>query len=56
MISENDNQEVLYCDDNGEYRVYSNTCYKLCTERFRKNYWKPQNHTNFIHNGEQLKK
>ena len=37
MDSENDNQEVFYCDDDdGEYRVYCNICHKLLIERFLK--------------------
>ena len=32
MVSEN--EEVNYCEDDGEYRVYFNICDKLCIERF----------------------
>ena len=46
MVS--DNQEVIYCEDDGEYRVYCDICDKLCIERFYKNHPKPQIHTNFI--------
>ena len=32
-----DNQEVIYCEDDREFRVYCNICDKLCRERFYKN-------------------
>ena len=49
MDSENDNQEVFYCDDDdGEYRVYCNICHKLLIERFLKNHLKSQTHPNII--------
>ena len=27
-----ENQEAIYCKDDGEYRVYCNDCDKLCIE------------------------
>ena len=27
-----ENQEVIYCEDDGEHRVYCNICDKLCIE------------------------
>ena len=50
-----DNHLVIYCDDN-EYRVFCNVCDKLCIERFYKNLWKSQTHTNNISKREQLNK
>ena len=29
-----ENQEVLYCADDNEYRVYCINCDKLCIERY----------------------
>ena len=29
-----DNQQVKYCEYDGEYRVYCEVCDKLCFERF----------------------
>ena len=46
MNSENDNYEVNYCADDGEYRVYCNICDKLCIERVCKNHLKSWTHTN----------
>ena len=34
MNNEKNNQEDLYCDDDGEYKVYRKTCNKLYKERF----------------------
>ena len=39
---DNDNYEVIYCKDDGEYRVYYDICDKLCIESFNKNHRKPQ--------------
>ena len=41
-------QEVFYCADDNEYRVFCNTCYKLRIERFYKNHLKSQTHTNNV--------
>ena len=43
-----ENQEAIYCENDGEYRVYCNICDKLCIERFYKNHLKSQTHTNHI--------
>ena len=56
MDSENDSQEVFYCEDVGEYRVYCNICDKLCIERFYKNYLKSQTHTINIRKKRQVNK
>ena len=57
MDSENDNQEVFYCDDE-EYRVYCNICDNctLCIEHFYKNHFKSQTHTDNIRKREQSNK
>ena len=44
-----ENQEVIYCEDDGEHRVYCDICDKSCIERFYKNHLKSQTHTNNIH-------
>ena len=43
---DSDNQEIIYCEDVGEYRVQCHICDKLCIERFHKNHLKSQTHTN----------
>ena len=53
---DSENQEVLFCADDCEYRVYCNICDYLCIERFYKNHLKSQTHTNNILKTEQLKK
>ena len=30
---DSDIQEVIYCEDDGEYRVFCGVCDKLCIER-----------------------
>ena len=40
--------EVIYCEDDGEYRVYCDVCDNLCIERFYKNHLKSQTHMNNI--------
>ena len=40
------NQEIYYCEDDGECRIYCNICDKLCIERFYKNHLKSQTHNN----------
>ena len=40
--------EVIYCEDDGECRVYCNVCDTLCIERFDKNHLKSQTHMNNI--------
>ena len=51
-----DNQLVIYCGDNREYRVYCDVCGKLCIERFYKNPLKSRTHINNIHKRQQLNK
>ena len=46
---DNENLEVIYCEDDGEFRVYCNTCDLLCIERFYKNHLKSGTHINIIH-------
>ena len=41
--------EVIYCEDDGEYRIYCDICDKLCIERFFKNQHKSQTHNNNTH-------
>ena len=53
---DNENQLVNYCEDDGEYRVYSNICDSLCIERFYKNHLKSQTHINNIRKIEEIHK
>ena len=43
---DSENQEVKYCADDDEYRVYCKICDKFCVERYYKNHFKSQTHTN----------
>ena len=53
---DSDNQLVIYCEDDGEYRVYCEICDNLCIERFYKNHLKSKTQTYNIRKREQLKK
>ena len=43
-----ENYESIYCEDDGEFRVYCAMCDKLCIERFYKNHLKSATHKNNI--------
>ena len=42
----NDNQEIIYCADHNEFRIYCDVCDKLCIQRYYKNHLKSSTHTN----------
>ena len=50
------NQLVIYCEDDGEFRVYCNICDEICIERFYKSDLKSQTHTNINRKRDQLNK
>ena len=43
-----ENEEVIYCPEDDEYRVYCKICDKLCIERFYRSHLKSQIHINNI--------
>ena len=51
---DSDNQLVIYCEDDGEYRVYCAICDNLCIKRFCKYQLKSQTHIKIIRKREQL--
>ena len=51
---DNEDQEPIYCEDDGEYRVYCDICDKLCIERFYKKHPKSQTHTNNTRKRQQI--
>ena len=53
---DNENQLVVYCEDDGEYRVYCNICDSLCIERFYKNHLKSQTHIKNIRKIDEINK
>ena len=53
---DSENQLVIYCADDDEYRVYCKVCDNLCVQRFYKNHFKSQTHINNIRKIEELKK
>ena len=48
MNSDDKNEEVIYCDDDGEYGVPCNICDMLCMKRFYKNYLKSSTHSTIL--------
>ena len=49
-----DNQEVIYCEDDGEYRIYFKVCKKHCIEQFYNNHLKPGFHITKFHRRQRL--
>ena len=49
-----ENQEIISCNDDGEYRVYCDTHDNLCVERFYKNNLKSQPHPNNTYKRQRL--
>ena len=52
---DSDNQEVIYCANDDEYRVFCDICDNLCIQRFCKNQLKTRTHINNIRKTEQFK-
>ena len=50
-----DDQEVIYCENDGVYEVYCEICDKFCIERFYENHLQLQTHTNNNRKRQQLK-
>ena len=46
----------IYCEDDGEFRVFCDTCDSLCIQRFYKNHLKSQTHINIVRKIEELNK
>ena len=51
-----ENQLVIYCEDDGEYRVYCDICDNLCIQRYYKNHLKSKTHINNIRKIEEINK
>ena len=51
-----ENLEAIYCQDDGEKRVFCKICDNLCVERFYKDHLKSQTHTNKIRKRERSNK
>ena len=49
-----DNQLAIYCEDDGEYRVYCNICNSICIQRFYKKHQKSKKHINNVRKTEEL--
>ena len=53
---DSENNEAIYCEDAGEFRVFCNICDLQCIERFYKNHLKSGTHINNVHKKQQLNK
>ena len=53
---DNENRLVIYCENDGEYRVYCDVCDSLCIERFYKNHLKSKTHINNIRKIDEINK
>ena len=51
---DSDNQLVIYCEDDGDLRVYCDVCESLCIEQSYENYLKSQTHIKNNRKREQL--
>ena len=51
---DSENEEAIYCEDDGEYRVYCDKCGNLCIKRFYRNHLKSQTHSNNFRKRDQL--
>ena len=49
-----ENQELVNCPEDDEYRIYCDTCDLLCIERFYKNHLKSGTHTNNFYKRQRL--
>ena len=43
---DSDKKDKIYCDDDGEYRIYRHICDKLAINRYYNNHLKSQTHIN----------
>ena len=53
MDSDENNQEVINCENDGDYGACCNICEILCIERFYENHLKSKTHTNVIQKKQQ---
>ena len=50
-----ENQEVIYCADDDDYRVYCGNCVKLCIDRYYKPHFNSVTHTKKIDKRQQFR-
>ena len=53
---DNENQLVIYCEDDGEYRIFCDVCDSVCIQRIYKNQLKSKTHINDIRKKEEFNK
>ena len=55
-MSNDEDRLIIYCEDDGKYRVYCDVCDSLCIQRFYKNHLKSKTHLNNIRKIEEINK
>ena len=53
---DSENQEVIYCPEDDDYRVFCEIYDKFCIEKYYKNHLKSQTHTNNFYKRQRLNK
>ena len=51
---DSDNQEIIYCADDNEYRIYCDNCDNLAIDRYYNNHLKSQTHLNKFHKSQRV--
>ena len=51
-----ENQEAIYCEEDGEYRIFCSVCDKFCIERYYKNHLKSGTNLNNFYRRERINK
>ena len=53
---DSDEQLIVYCPEDNEYKVYCDVCDNFCIERFYKNHLKSRTHLNNIRKIQEINK
>ena len=53
---DSDEQLIVYCPEDSEYKVYCDVCDNFCIERFYKNHLKSRTHLNIIRKIQEINK
>ena len=51
---DSDNQEIIYCAGDNEYRIYCDNCDNLAIDRYCNNHLKSQTHLNKFHESQRV--
>ena len=53
---DSENYEVIYCEDDGEHRIYCSVCDKLCIETYYNNHLKSRTDLNIFYRSQRINK